>query len=62
MRSDHGIAHVDVDVTDDGETEYFAVGSRAAGLGPTLAPGSAAVAVSGEEDADTRPGDGTQRS
>lgn len=45
IKSDYGIGHVDLSVTDDGTVEYLAVGSREAGLGPTLPPGSAAVAV-----------------
>lgn len=42
---DYGVGHMDVELADDGSVEYLAVGSRAAGLGPTLAPGTAAVAV-----------------
>ncbi|MFB6353174.1 MAG: TrkA C-terminal domain-containing protein [Halobacteriales archaeon] len=45
LADDYGVGHVDVELADDGTVEYLAVGSRAAGLGPTLAPGSAAVAV-----------------
>lgn len=45
LADDYGITHVDVELADDGAVEYLAVGSRAAGLGPTLAPGTAAVAV-----------------
>ncbi|MDZ7700696.1 MAG: potassium transporter TrkA [Halobacteriales archaeon] len=42
---DYGVGHVDVEFDGDGRIEYLAVGSRAAGLGPTLPPGTAAVAV-----------------
>lgn len=45
LERDFGVGHVDVDVTVDGEVTYLAVGSRVSGLGPTLPPGSAAVAV-----------------
>lgn len=45
LADDHGVGHVDVELADDGTVEYLAVGSRAAGIGPTLAPGTAAVAV-----------------
>ena len=45
LADDYGVGHVDVEFADDGEVEYLAIGSRAAGLGPTLAPGTAAVAV-----------------
>ena len=45
IADDHGVGHVDVELAGDGTVEYLAVGRRAAGLGPTLAPGTAAVAV-----------------
>lgn len=45
LADDYGIGHVDMELADDGTLEYLAVGSRAAGLGPTLAPGTAAVAL-----------------
>ena len=60
VKSDHGVGYVDVDVTGDGEVEYFAVGSRAAGLGPTLAPGSAAVAVAADPPNNATAGDAVQ--
>ena len=60
VKTDHGVGHVDVDVTDDGAIDYFAVGSRAAGLGPTLAPGSAAVAVAADPPNNATAGDAVQ--
>lgn len=45
LRADYGVGHVDVDLAEDGTVEYLALGSRVAGIGPTLPPGSAAVAV-----------------
>ena len=60
VKSDYGVAYVDVDVTDDGEVGYFAVGSRAAGLGPTLAPGSAAVSVAADPPNNATAGDTVQ--
>lgn len=45
LADDYGVGHVDLELADDGTVEYLAVGSRAAGLGPTLAPGTAAVAI-----------------
>ena len=45
LEDDYGVGHVDVAVTADGEVTYLAVGAREAGLGPTLAPGAAAIAV-----------------
>ena len=41
LKDEYGVGYVDVDLDAEGRVEYFAVGSRAAGLGPTLAPGSA---------------------
>lgn len=45
LADDYGVSHVDVELADDGTVEYLALGSRTAGIGPTLAPGTVAVAV-----------------
>ena len=45
LKADYGVGHVDIDLRADGTVEYLAVGSRAAGIGPTLPPETAAVAV-----------------
>ncbi|ODR81852.1 hypothetical protein BG842_20070 [Haladaptatus sp. W1] len=45
LKDDHGVGHVDVDLADDGRIDYLALGGRAVGLGPLLAPGTVAVAV-----------------
>lgn len=45
LKSDYGVGHVDIEVAGDGTIEYLAVGSRAAGIGPTLPPATNAVAV-----------------
>jgi hypothetical protein len=45
LKSDYGVGHVDVDLADDGSVEYLALGARAAGIGPTLPPETAAVAI-----------------
>ncbi|WP_418286326.1 potassium transporter TrkA [Halorubrum sp. DTA46] len=60
VKQDYGVAYVDVDIAADGTVEYFAVGSRAAGLGPTLAPGSAAVAVVADPPNNATAGDMVQ--
>lgn len=60
IRTDFGVGHVDLDVTDEGVVDYLAVGSRAAGVGHTLAPGSVAVAVRADPPADAGPGDPVQ--
>ncbi|QFU81633.1 TrkA C-terminal domain-containing protein [Natronorubrum aibiense] len=57
LQRDHGIGHVDVEFAADGTIEYLAVGSRPAGIGPTLAPGSVAVAISADPAPDASPGD-----
>ncbi|WP_225335068.1 TrkA C-terminal domain-containing protein [Halomicrobium urmianum] len=45
LKSDYGVGHVDVELAEDGSVEYLAVGSRAAGIGPTLPPATNAVAI-----------------
>jgi hypothetical protein len=45
LRTDYGVGHVDVELADDGGVEYLALGSRAAGIGPTLPPATTAVAI-----------------
>ena len=45
LKADYAVGHVDVELADDGSVEYLAVGSRAAGIGPTLPPETSAVAV-----------------
>ncbi len=60
LREDYGVGHVDLDLTEEGEVEYLALGSRLAGIGPTLAPGGVAVAVRGDPAFDASPGDTVQ--
>ncbi|MFC6974219.1 hypothetical protein ACFQL1_05315 [Halomicroarcula sp. GCM10025709] len=45
LKNDYGVGHVDLELRDDGTIEYLAVGSRAAGIGPTLPPATNAVAI-----------------
>jgi len=45
LRDDHGVGHVDIDIAPDGSVEYLGLGSRAAGIGPTLAPDTVALAI-----------------
>ncbi|MBX0287584.1 TrkA C-terminal domain-containing protein [Halomicroarcula sp. F28] len=45
LKTDYGVGHVDLELDDDGTVDYIAVGSRAAGIGPTLPPATNAVAV-----------------
>ncbi|WP_123619704.1 cation:proton antiporter regulatory subunit [Halorubrum sp. CSM-61] len=60
LKEEYGVGYVDVDLGADGTVEYFAVGSRAAGLGPTLAPGSAAIAVTADPPNNATAGDTVQ--
>ncbi|SDF20390.1 K+/H+ antiporter YhaU, regulatory subunit KhtT [Halorubrum xinjiangense] len=60
LKDEYGVGYVDLDLDEDGTVEYFAVGSRAAGLGPTLAPGSAAVAVAADPPNNATVGDTVQ--
>lgn len=45
LKTDYGVGHVDVELDESGEIEYLALGSRAAGIGPTLPPATNAVAI-----------------
>jgi len=45
LKEDYSVGYVDVDLTADGTVDYLAVGSRAAGVGATIAPGTVAVAI-----------------
>jgi hypothetical protein len=45
LKTDYGVGHVDLELDDDGTVSYIGVGSRAAGIGPTLPPATNAVAV-----------------
>jgi hypothetical protein len=45
LKTDYAVGHVDVELADDGRVEYLALGSRAAGIGPTLPPATNAVAL-----------------
>lgn len=45
LKDDYAIGYVDVEVDETGAVQYLALGRRRAGLGPTLAPGTAAAAI-----------------
>lgn len=53
----HDIGYVDVELAEDGTVEYLAVGQRPAGLGKTLPPGMAAVALRADPPFSGSPGD-----
>ncbi|MFB6106414.1 MAG: TrkA C-terminal domain-containing protein [Halobacteriaceae archaeon] len=61
LEEEYGVGYVDVEVDPaGGRVTYLALGDRPAGLGPTLAPGAAAVAVDADPPAGARPGDTVQ--
>ncbi|WP_293027429.1 TrkA C-terminal domain-containing protein [Natronococcus sp.] len=60
LERDYGIGHVDVELGADGEIEYLGLGSRPAGIGPTLAPGTVALSIRADPAADASPGDAVQ--
>ncbi|WP_267640660.1 TrkA C-terminal domain-containing protein [Haloarchaeobius amylolyticus] len=60
LKDDYGVGHVDIEIAEDGSVPYLAVGSRAAGLGPTLAPGTVAVAIKADPANAASPGDVVQ--
>lgn len=53
----HDIGYVDADVHGDGTVTYLSVGQRPAGLGPTLPPGSVAMAIHADPAFSAGPGD-----
>ncbi|GAB7091858.1 hypothetical protein JCM18237_21290 [Halorubrum luteum] len=60
VKTEYGVGYVDVDLAADGSLEYVAVGSRATGLGPTLAPGTVAVAIDADPPNSATVGDMVQ--
>lgn len=59
LKDDYGVGYVDVEF-EDGDVSYLALGSRVAGVGPTLAPGAVAVAVRADPPNEASPGDVVQ--
>jgi hypothetical protein len=60
LADDYGVGHVDLDLDADGTVSYLALGSRAAGLGPTLPAGAVAVAVRADPPTAASAGDVVQ--
>lgn len=48
LREDYRVGHVDIEMDEDGTVTHLGLGSRAAGIGPSLPPESAAMAVSAD--------------
>jgi K+/H+ antiporter YhaU regulatory subunit KhtT len=57
LKDDYRVGYVDVELTERGAIEYLAVGSRAAGIGPTLGHGSVAVSLRADPANAASPGD-----
>jgi hypothetical protein len=57
LKDDYRVGYVDVELTGRGVVEYLAVGSRAAGLGPTLGHGTVAVSLRADPANAASPGD-----
>jgi hypothetical protein len=60
LKDDYRVGYVDVELTERGVVDYLAVGSRAAGIGPTLGHGTVAVSVRGDPAETASPGDVVQ--
>lgn len=60
LEHDYDVGRVDLELAVDGTVDYLAVGRRQAGLGPTLPPGSAAVAATADPPFTARAGDRVQ--
>lgn len=60
LKTDYDVGHVDLDIDDTGTIEYLAVGARAAGIGPTIDAGSAAIAIRADPAFAASPGDSVE--
>ncbi|WP_336025011.1 TrkA C-terminal domain-containing protein [Halobellus salinisoli] len=60
IKEDYGVGYVYLELDDDGTVRTLGLGRRAAGLGTTLAPGFAAVAVHADPGAGASAGDAVQ--
>jgi hypothetical protein len=60
LKGNHDVGYVDVEVDETGAVTYLAVGRGAAGIGPTLPPGGAAVAVRADPPFSATSGDTVQ--
>ncbi|WP_253737572.1 potassium transporter TrkA [Halohasta salina] len=60
LKTDYSVGFVDVDLTAEGGVDYLAVGSRAAGLGATITPGTVGVAIRADPPHNAAAGDQVQ--
>jgi hypothetical protein len=60
LKKDYDVGYVDVELDEDGNVSYLALGSRVAGIGPTLGPGTCAIAIEADPVNGVGPGDMVQ--
>ena len=60
LKEDYEVGYVDVELDEKGEVEFLGLGRSLAGLGPTLGPGTCAVAVRADPAYTSGPGDNVQ--
>jgi hypothetical protein len=60
LKRDYGVGRVDAELSETGELTHLALGRRPAGVGATLPPGRAAVAVEADPAFDASPDDRVQ--
>jgi len=60
LTAEYDVGHVDLELAADGTVEHLGVGKRPAGIGATLPPGTAAVAVRADPPFSASPGDTLQ--
>lgn len=60
LKEDHHVGYVDVELASDGTVDFLAVGQRRTGVGSTLPPKSAAIAVRADPPFSATPGDTVQ--
>ncbi len=60
LKDEFDVGYVDLELDADGEVEFLGLGSRVSGIGPTLGPGTYAVAVHADPAYAATPGDVVQ--
>lgn len=60
LKDEYAVGHVGVEFDEDGTVSYLGLGSRAAGVGTTVPPGTAVVAVRADPASAASPGDVVQ--